>query len=121
MPEKHGGHWLEREDLGDVTVVRVKARALQDDDTTAEMFRQVFSLVNAVGRHNLVLNLGAVEYVASLALGKLVLLNRKAEAAQGRLALCHLTRAVADALEVTHLADVLTVYPDEQEAVRSFA
>jgi hypothetical protein len=80
-----------------VTVVRVGARALQDDETTDDLFRQVCSLADAVGRHNLVLNLGAVEFMATRALGKLALLNRNAQAAQGRLALCQLTRAAAGA------------------------
>ena len=38
MSAKHGGHWLEREDFGDVTVMRVRVPRLGDDDTTRDLF-----------------------------------------------------------------------------------
>jgi hypothetical protein len=38
MSEKHGSHWLEREDFGEVTVVRLKVPQLRDDDTTRDLF-----------------------------------------------------------------------------------
>jgi anti-anti-sigma regulatory factor len=121
MSSKHGGPWLEREDFGDVTVVRVKAPRPDDDDTTRDLFGQVHTLVRGVGRRRLVLNLAGPRSLPSLALGKLVLLNREAQAAQGGLALCGLTPAAAKALEDTHLAPLFRIYATEEEAVRSLA
>jgi anti-sigma B factor antagonist len=119
MLSGHGGHWLERKDVGRVTVVRLKVQRLLDDEVTQDLFRQIYSLVD-LGRRNLVLDLGAVEQLASVALGKLVMLNRKAQAADGRLALCALTPAVLAALEPTHLADRFGIYPDEEAALLTF-
>jgi anti-sigma B factor antagonist len=121
MAATHGGHWLEREDIGDVTVVRVKVPRLGDDDTTKDIFHQIYTLISEVGRRNVVLNLAGPDYLASLALGKLVMVNRKAEAAHGRLALCHLSAMAAEALEVTHLAELFSIYATELEAVKSFS
>jgi anti-sigma B factor antagonist len=120
MPATHGGHWLEREDRGDVTVVRLKLPRLGDDDAQA-IFKQVYSLVDDMGRNKLVLDLGPVEYLPSVALGKLVMLNRKAQAANGRLALCQLSPDVRDILDVTHLSQLFQLYATEGEAVQSFA
>ena len=117
MSSKHS-HWLEREDFGDVTVVRVKVSGLGDNDTTRGLFHQIGTLVE-VGRRNLVLNLAVPEYLPSLALGKLVMLNRKVEAAHGRLALCNLSPIAAETLETTHLAELFKIYGTEPEAVRS--
>jgi anti-sigma B factor antagonist len=119
MPSGHGGHWLEREDRGAVTVVRLKVRQLQDDELTQDLFHQIYSLVD-LGRRNLVLDLGAVEQLASVALGKLVMLNRKAQAVQGRLALCALTDTALATLQATHLADRFGIYPDEEAALLVF-
>jgi anti-anti-sigma factor len=92
------------------------------NDTVRAVFHPIPSLVVDVGRRNLVLNLATVEYLASLALGKLVMLNRKAQAAHGRLALCRLSPAVAQSLDSSaSLTELFRVYGDEQEAVRSFA
>jgi anti-anti-sigma factor len=120
MSTKHSSRWLEREDFGDVTVVRVRAPRLGDDEITREIFDQIDTLVSVVGRRHLVLNLGAAEYLPSLALGKLVLLNRRAQAAGGRLALCHLSAAAGESLEATHLASLFHIYDTEQAALGSF-
>ena len=118
MTGKHGTtHWLEREDFGDVTVVRLKTPKALDDDIIRAVFDPIYSLVTDMGRHRLVLNLAAVEYLPSMALGKLVMLNRKVQAAKGRLALCQLSPTVLEILESTHLSELFNVYATEQEAL----
>jgi anti-anti-sigma factor len=116
MPENHGD-MLERVGMGDVTVVRVKAPLLRDDETVERLFGEVTTILDEPGGRKLVLNLGPVEYFASVDVGRLVVLSRKG---RGRLALCRLAPAVERTLEATHLADVLAIFPDEAAAVRSF-
>jgi anti-anti-sigma factor len=111
---------LEREDVGDATVVRLKLPRLQDDDAQV-LFKQIYSLVDDMGRNKLVLNLGPVDYLPSMALGKLVMLNRKTQVARGQLALCQLSPGVAEILEVTHLNDIFLIYPTEQDALQALA
>jgi anti-anti-sigma factor len=120
MPEKPGGELLEREDMGDVTVLRVRAPMLQGDGPTDDLFQQITAVVEDGGRQCLVLNLAAVEYLASRALGKLVLLSRKVREAKGRVALCQPTQTVDRLLEATHLAEIIPVYRDERQALLSF-
>jgi anti-sigma B factor antagonist len=111
---------LQREDFGDVTVLRLKVPMLRTDELTEVLFEQAYAVVDAEGRNRLVLNCEGVEYLASAALGKLVTLMRKARAAGGRLALCKVNRTVEQLLQVSRLSDVLLNYEDEQEAIRSF-
>jgi anti-sigma B factor antagonist len=120
MKAPHAHPWLDREDIGGVTVVRVKPPQLSDDELTRAIFQQIYSLVDDFGYHHLVLDLTAVRHLGSMALGKLVMLNRKVQATQGRLALCGLTPAVAQALEITHLNQFFGIYTDDQEARQSF-
>jgi anti-anti-sigma factor len=110
---------LEREDLGDVTVVRFKADRLDDEQHIRLLFQQVAGLV-AAGRAKLVLNFGGVGFLASTAIGKLLMLHGKVRAAHGRLALCHVSRTTDEALEVMHLKDLIQTYESEHEAVQSF-
>lgn len=118
MTGRHGTtHWLEREDFDEVTVVRLKTPRILDDDMTRAIFDPIYSLVSDMGRNNLVLNLAAVEYLPSTALGKLVMLNRKVQAGNGRLALCQLSPTVAEILESTHLNELFNIYATEQEAL----
>jgi anti-sigma B factor antagonist len=111
---------LGRQDIGDVTVLRVQVPMLRGDETTEALFEQTASVVEDAGRSRLVLNLDGVVYLASMAIGKLVTLMRKARAAGGRLALCNVNPRLIDLLQTTHLADILLSYNDEREAVQSF-
>ncbi len=118
MSGVHGGHWLQREDLGNVTVVRINVPRLGDDDTTREVFDTIYTLVDTVGRNTLVVNLANVKAMLSLGMGKLVMLNRKTAAASGRLALCQLTPLVAESLAAVHLDSILKIYPTEANQSR---
>jgi anti-anti-sigma factor len=55
-----------------------------------------------------------------MTLGKLVMLNRKVQAANGRLTLCGLTPNVDSILETTRLKSLFNVYATEEEALKSF-
>ena len=120
MSEAPASTLLEREDFGDVTVLRLKLPVLYDDETTASLFEQAGAVVVDAHRSRLVLNCATVEYLASMALGKLVSLMRKVNSGGGRLTLCKVHRTVEELLQVTHLSDILLSYDDEQEAVRSY-
>ena len=121
MFSKHGSHWLEREDFGGVTVVRLKPPKTLDEDTIRAVFDPIQSLIGEVGRNQLVLNFAAVEHLPSYAVGKLVMLNRKVQATNGRLALCQLTPAVLETLESTRLMELFTICATEEEALQSFS
>jgi anti-anti-sigma factor len=120
MSETQASTLLEREDFGDVTVLRLKLPMLYSDETTACLFAQACAVVVEAHRCRLVLNCAVVVYLASMALGQLVSLMRKANSAGGRLTLCKVPRTVQELLRISHLADILFSYNDEQEAVRSF-
>src|SRR5262249_23215058 len=120
MSEAEASTLLEREDFGDVTVLRLKLPMLYGDETTAALFEQASAVVVEAHRCRLVLNCSVVEFLASMALGKLVSLMRTVHSAGGRLILCKVHRTVQELLRVSHLADILLSYDDEQGAVRSF-
>jgi len=121
MSSTHGTHWLEREDFGNVTVVRLKTPPILNDALTHAVFDPIRRLVGAMGRNGVVLSLGAAEFLPSMALGQMVLLNRMVQAGNGRLALCHLSTGVKESLASTHLDEVFNIYATEQEAVQSFS
>ena len=121
MFHKHGSPWLDRQDFDSVTVVRLKMPRMLDDDLAHELFDPIYALVAETGRKQIVVNLAAVDRLESLAVGKLVMLNRKVQAANGRLVLCHLTPAAMQTLEHSRLIELFSVCATEEEAVKSFA
>jgi anti-anti-sigma factor len=117
MSSKHSNHWLEREDLDAVTLVRLKTPRHLDEEVIRDVFDPVYSLVSEAGRGQLVLNFAAVTQFPSLAVGKLVMLNRKVQSVKGRLVLCCLTPTVRQTLENTRLIDLSTVCETEEDAL----
>jgi anti-sigma B factor antagonist len=120
MSTTHGSQWLEREDFDTVTVVRLKTPKVVDDDTMRAVFEPIYTLCD-IGRTRLVLNLAPVEYLPSMSLGKLVMLNRKVQAGNGRLVLCNLSRTIQNLLDTTHISELFPFYATEQEALQSFS
>ena len=53
-------------------------------------------------------------------IGRLVLLQRRADASGGRLRLCEVGKSVRDALRTTNLDRVLTIARDRREAREAF-
>jgi anti-sigma B factor antagonist len=119
MSETHGSNRRGRQDFGKVTVLRLKIQEILDDAIINAMFDPI-NMLSVIGRNQLVLNLGAVDCVTSMTLANLIELNRKVEAANGRLTLCELTPTVDEILESTRLKALFNVYATEAEALKSF-
>lgn len=79
---------------------------------------QLLSLLSEAGRQRLLVDFGNVQTLTSFMLGKLVRLNRTAEAAGRRLALFNLTPFVRQTLEVARLNLLLLLCDDEADALR---
>lgn len=109
-------HWLDRLDDGDITIVRFLLHRLSDDDDTRDVFVMLQQLVDAMGRRKLILNVSEVDYLASMAMAKLVMLNRKVETKNGVLVLCQVSERVRNVLRITHLEDLLKIVDNEDEA-----
>ena len=119
MSETYRSNRRGRQDFGKVTVLRLKIQEILDDAIINAMFDPI-NMLSVIGRNQLALNLGAVDCVTSMTLANLIELNRKVEAANGRLTLCELTPTVDEILESTRLKALFNVYATEAEALKSF-
>jgi anti-sigma B factor antagonist len=96
-------HHLKIEQIDDVTVVSFIDKKLIDDQTIRLIGDQLCSLVDEQGRRKILLNFGNVEYLSSAALGKLIILHKKAIAAGGRLVLYNIDPQIYEVFAVTKL------------------
>ena len=111
---------LEVEDIGDVTVVNFVDRKILDEQNIQIIGEQLFSLVDEMGRRKLLLNFNNVEYLSSAALGKLITLNKKIQAAGGRMLMCNIAPQIYEVFEITKLDKFFKVVKDEQTGLQSF-
>jgi anti-anti-sigma factor len=111
---------LAREDVGEVTLLRLTVPRLLDEGEILVLFDGIVRLLDEDGRRHLVLNLCRAEPLASMVIGKLLMLNRRVRAADGRLALCGLGPRTAEILSTMRLASLFRIYEEERQALRSF-
>ncbi|MCH7728587.1 MAG: anti-sigma factor antagonist [Planctomycetes bacterium] len=100
----------------DIAVVRIKDKSI-DAISTQEVADELFSLVKEHGVNKIVLNLGNVEFLQSMALGRFVALKELTSGANGELRLCNLRPTVAELFEITGLTEVLDIRHDQDAAL----
>ena len=108
------------EQIGEVSVVNFVDRKILDEQNIQIIGEQLFSLVDQEGRRNLLLNFGNVEYLSSAALGKLITLNKKVQAAKGKLVLCNIAPEILEVFEITKLDKFFKIEREEQAALQAF-
>lgn len=84
------------------------------EETSADVSRAFGDLVAGPEVPHLTLDLGAVEFISSVALGQLVALNREVRAKGGSLLLANLRSGVHQVLTLTRLDRLLAIAPPSQ-------
>jgi anti-anti-sigma factor len=122
MPSEPGKPWFETEQMGAVTVVRLSGACSRflEENAIKQIADRLLAMVHDDGRRFLLLNLGNVERLDSLLLGKLVMLHKRVLAAGGRLALCKLSPSLYEVFQTLGLTGYLWIYGEEQDALQSF-
>jgi anti-sigma B factor antagonist len=114
---------LERLDVsqvGDVTIVRFRDQSLTESRGIEEIAQELFHLVEEGGCQKLVVSLASVDCMSSAALGKLITLNKKANAHGGTLKLSSMNADISLVFSVTQLDRVFDIEKDENHAIRAF-
>ena len=94
---------LEVEDIGDITVVNFVDKKILDEQNIQVIGEQLFQLVDELGRRKVLLNFKNVEFLSSAALGKLIMLAKRAAKWGAPVVLAHLDPLIKEVFDVTHL------------------
>jgi anti-sigma B factor antagonist len=104
---------------GDVTVLDLKGR-LRVGGNAVALHRSIRSLL-LEKKTQIILNLADVTFIDSCGLGELVASQVSVENKGGVLKLIGLTSELRELLTVTRLVTAFAIYPNEAEAIHSFA
>jgi anti-sigma B factor antagonist len=107
--------------VGDVTVVRFADCRVLDEASAHLIGQELFDLVEKDGHRKILLNLAEVNFLASTALGKLVVLHKKLRVAGGEVKLCSLQEPIRDVFAITKLDTVFDIREDEPAGLLAFA
>lgn len=104
--------------VGDVTILDLDGRITVQEG--AAVFRETLSRLLDGGRPKIIVNMAAVPYIDSTALGELVRGYTSAAKRGGALKLLQVSPPVAQLLAMTRLTDVLQPFNSEADAMKSF-
>ncbi len=111
------GLTVDSRSMGNVVVVYCKGR-LDLGEPLQELVECVRASFQA-GK-SVLLHLGGVESIDAAGLGVLAELAAEAGETKRELRLCSVPRQVAEVIALTHLADVLEIYPTEKDGLASY-
>jgi anti-sigma B factor antagonist len=101
---------LKMEKFGEMTVVHFVDKRILDKPNIEEIGDQLFQLVDDLGRTKLLVDFSNVEYLSSAALGKLITLDKKIQAAGGWLVLCNVEAKIHEVFRTARLDKILQIH-----------
>jgi len=104
--------------VGGVTIVDIRGRIVLGEESAS--VRDVVCDLLSKGHKQILLNLGAVDYIDSMGLGSLVAAFVSVRKQGGELKLLNLTNKVTDIMQITKLYTVFDMMNDEAAGVKSF-
>lgn len=110
------GH-LEVRDVGDVAVVDLTDRKITELIDTESVGKEVFSLVDDLGKRQVVLDFSRVESISSLFVIHLINLDKRIKALSGKLALCGMSSAIYEFFLIMKLNRRFNIHEDWHTAL----
>jgi anti-sigma B factor antagonist len=106
----HAGWSLRIDEAVEETAVEfVGPQVFLDELNTDILGKQLFRLVEELGRCRLALDLGNVGYLTAHTLGVLLVVHKKLQALGGRLSLCNVLPHIHEILALTRLTRIFSV------------
>jgi anti-sigma B factor antagonist len=110
---------MKQRQVGDIAVLAPKGY-LTGGEETDELQRAIKTLGDAGNKH-LLINLGETQHLNSTALGVLISAHSSYVKRGGQMKLCSVDKRIENIFVITKLSLVFDVYPNEEQALASFA
>ena len=108
------------DELGEVTIVQFAEKKIIDELVIQELGIELLNLVTVDQRKKIILNFDNVDFLSSAALGKLILLDKKAKESDCEIKLCDINSEIYTAFKITKLDSRFDIQPRLADAVAAF-
>lgn len=101
-------------EVDDATVASISQRL--DANTSVEVQKRLFLLLQE-GKHNLILDVAAVDYLSSAGMRTLLMVSKKAKELSASLCLINVSPQMTEILEMTGFLPLLQIYDNLESAL----
>jgi anti-sigma B factor antagonist len=105
----------------DITVAKIVDRKIVDDADIQELGQELFELVEGEQVRKLVLNFSQVGFLSSAALGRLLILHKKARQNNSCIILTGLQPTILEVFVLTRLNELFVIKDTDAEAIQSLS
>jgi anti-sigma B factor antagonist len=111
---------LDVKKVGVVTVANFRAQKILDDLVIQQVGEELYRLADSEPGIKLLVNFKGVAFLSSSVLGKLISLNKKCKANQGKLKFCEMDPKIYELFTITGLNKLFSIHKDELTALQDF-
>jgi len=108
------------QDISGVTVVNLGSASILDGSAVDAIGKQLYELIDAQAKRQVLLDFTAVRFLSSSMLGVLIQMQKRAQAIKGRVAILGLQPDLHKVFKITRLDKLFDFYAKEDEAMKSF-
>ena len=110
---------MKERQVGSIVIIAPRGYLTGGDETDA--LEQKIKGLGESGNKNLIINLGDTQHLNSTALGVLISAHSSYVRRGGQMKLCSVDKRIENIFVITKLSLVFDVYPNEEQAIASFA
>ncbi len=104
---------------GEIIILEPKGNFVGGEET--DDLRDTIKKYADIGNKKLIIDLGGVSYLNSTALGVLISSHANYTKREGQVKLCQINKNLENLFVITKLSLIFDSYPNQQEAIASFA
>ena len=110
---------MKQRQVGNIVILSPKGYLTGGDET--EELEKIIKNLSEGGNKNLIINLADTQHLNSTALGVLISAHSNYVRRGGQMKLCSVDKRIENIFVITKLSLVFDVYPNEEQAIASFA
>ena len=108
-------------EAGNITIARLREERISDGEELRLLSQELTALADTEGRNRLLINLGAVEYLSSSAIGVLIVVRKKVRSREGVVRLCNLHPDILTMFTITQMDQLFDIRSSEEDALKAFS
>jgi anti-sigma B factor antagonist len=102
---------------GEAVVLTLTDEKILEDEQIRSIQDSIISVVEQVGRVNLILDFRNVRFLSSAVLGLLIRVSKRVYEGDGQLRLCNIHPKIHEIFRITRLTKIFDIYPDLEQAI----
>jgi len=102
---------------GEAVVLTLTDEKILEDEQIRSLQDSIISVVEQVGRVNLILDFRNVRFLSSAVLGLLIRVSKRVYEGDGQLRLCNIDPKIREIFRITRLTKIFDIYPDLEQAI----